>query len=79
MVAAVSERDHGRDLGAVIVEAVPRLRLERVWPEPPPIYASLAGGGPFVLAELPTPKDDTTSWFDTRYHVFLDLALEQAR
>jgi hypothetical protein len=57
-------------VGAVIVEALPRLRLERVWPEPPPIYASLAGGGPFVLAELPTPKDDTTSWFDTRYMYF---------
>jgi hypothetical protein len=57
-------------LGAVIVEALPRLRLERVWPEPPPIYASLSGGRPVVLAELPMPKDGTTSWFDTRYMYF---------
>jgi hypothetical protein len=57
-------------LAAVIVEAVPQIRLEPVWRQPPPIYGSLAGGTPFVLAEHPMPRDGTVSWFDTRYMYF---------
>jgi hypothetical protein len=57
-------------LAAVVFEAWPRLRLEPVWPEPPPIYGSLSSGPPVVLAEHPMPKDGTTSWFDTRYMYF---------
>jgi hypothetical protein len=57
-------------LGSVIVEALPQIRLEPVWPQPPPIYAGLRGGSPFVLAEHPMPRDGNLSWFDTRYMYF---------
>jgi hypothetical protein len=57
-------------LGLVIVEALPHIRLEPVWPQPPPIYASLTGASAAVLAEHPMPKDGNLSWFDTRYMYF---------
>lgn len=56
---------------AVSVEALPRLPLERVWPEPPAIYASIAGKQPpVVLAEFPMPRDIYRSYFDARYLYF---------
>jgi hypothetical protein len=57
-------------LAAAIVEAWPQIRLEPVWRQPPPIYGSLTGATPFVLAEHPMPRDGTVSWFDTRYMYF---------
>jgi hypothetical protein len=57
-------------LGAIIVEALPQMRLEPVWPAPPPIYSSLANDTPAVLAEFPMPPEGIKSWFDTRYMYF---------
>ena len=44
--------------------------LERVWPEPPPIYASIAGEPAAVLAEFPMPTAPLAYFFDTRYLYF---------
>jgi hypothetical protein len=57
-------------LAAIVFEALPRMRLEPVWPEPPPIYAALPGGSRVVLAEFPMPVEDTKTWFDARYMYF---------
>lgn len=58
-------------LTLVIIEAVPRMPLERAWPEPPAIYASIAGKQPpAVLAEFPMPRDIYRSDFDARYLYF---------
>jgi hypothetical protein len=58
-------------LAAVVGEALPALGLQRVWDEPPPIYASIAGREPpTVLAEFPMPRDIYRSDFDTRYLYF---------
>ena len=58
-------------LALVIIEAVPRMPLEPVWPEPPAIYASIAGKQPpAVLAEFPMPPDIYRSNFDARYLYF---------
>ena len=58
-------------LTLVIIEAVPRMPLEPAWPEPPAIYASIAGKQPpAVLAELPMPRDIYRSDFDARYLYF---------
>jgi hypothetical protein len=46
-------------LVAVAAEALPKIRLVRPWREPPPIYSSLAGDRPVVLAEFPMPATDT--------------------
>jgi hypothetical protein len=43
-------------LGLVCIEALPDLELVRPWRQPPPIYASLAGRPPSVLAEFPMPE-----------------------
>ena len=54
-----------------IVEAWPRLRLDRVWDMPPPIYTSIANiEPPIVLAEFPMPRDVRRSAFDARYLYF---------
>jgi hypothetical protein len=60
----------GAMLGAVVVEALPRIELQPVWPEPPPIYSSITGGAPAVLAEYPMPNESNRAWFDTRYMYF---------
>jgi hypothetical protein len=57
-------------LALVIAEAIPRMRLEPVWLAPPPIYSSLGGDVPVVLAEFPMPNEGVKSWFDTRYMYF---------
>jgi hypothetical protein len=57
-------------LGLVMVEAMPRMPLERVWPKPPPIYASIAGEPSAVLAEFPMPTVPVGYFFDTRYLYF---------
>jgi hypothetical protein len=58
-------------LALVIVESLSTLPLERVWDEPPAIYASIAGSEPpVVLAEFPMPRDILDSSFDTRYLYF---------
>jgi hypothetical protein len=55
----------------VIADPFPRLELEPVWHEPPPIYTGLHTAPPAVLAEFPVPPDWLTSaWFDTRYIYF---------
>jgi hypothetical protein len=40
-------------VGAAMIDVWPRLELHRVWWEPPPVYAAVAGQ-PVVLAEFPT-------------------------
>jgi hypothetical protein len=58
-------------LTLMIVEAIPFMPLERVWPEPPAIYATIAGRQPpTVLAEFPMPRDIYRSDFDARYLYF---------
>ena len=57
-------------LGLLMVEAMPRMPLERVWPEPPPIYASIATEPSAVLAEFPMPTAPLAYFFDTRYLYF---------
>lgn len=58
-------------VATIAVEAIPQMPLERVWREPPPIYASIAGNDPpVVLAEFPMPPDIYQSDFDARYLYF---------
>jgi hypothetical protein len=58
-------------VGVIAIEALPQMPLERVWPEPPAIYASIAyADPPAVLAEFPMPRDFYQSDFDTRYLYF---------
>jgi hypothetical protein len=57
-------------LGLIIIEAIPRMPLERVWAEPPAIYASIAGEPDAVLAEFPMPMVPLGYYFDTRYLYF---------
>ena len=55
----------------VTIEAIPVMPLERAWPEPPAIYAGIAGKQPpAVLAEFPMPRDIYESAFDARYLYF---------
>ena len=58
-------------LGLIMVEAMPRMPLERVWPAPPPIYASIAAEPAAVLAEFPMPTVPLGYFFDTRYLYWL--------
>jgi hypothetical protein len=61
----------GALLTLAVVEALPVFGLERVWDEPPAIYASIAGREPpVVLAEFPMPPDIYRSDFDARYLYF---------
>jgi hypothetical protein len=57
-------------LTAVVVEALPRMQLEPVWLEPPPIYDHIPGEPKAVVAEFPMPADGLESWLDTRYLYF---------
>ena len=57
-------------LGLILFEAMPRMPLERVWPEPPPVYASISGEPAAVLAEFPMPTVPLGYYFDTRYLYF---------
>ena len=68
-----------RALGPRDRDPLPRLELEPVWHEPPSIYTGLPTAPPAVLAEFPVPPDWRTFWFDTRYHLFLDLPLAASR
>jgi hypothetical protein len=56
-------------LSAALVglEAMPRMPLERVWRNPPPIYASIADEPSAVLAEFPMPTAPLAYPLDTRY------------
>lgn len=61
----------GAMLGSIVFEALPRIELKPVWPEPPPIYARLAGQATVVLAENPMPENENADlWFDARYMYF---------
>ena len=44
-------------LAAIVVESLPRIRLEDVWLEAPPVYAPLIGKPPSVIAEFPMPPN----------------------
>jgi len=57
-------------LGLILFEAMPRMPLERVWPAPPPIYASIAAEPAAVIAEFPMPTAPLGYYFDTRYLYF---------
>jgi hypothetical protein len=57
-------------LGLIVLEAMPRMPLERVWKSPPPIYASISGEPAAVLAEFPMPTAPVAYFFDTRYLYF---------
>ena len=60
----------GAMLAAVMFEAIPRMPLMPVWPEPPPVYSVFAGQPPAVLAEFPMPPDQGMAWWDARYLYF---------
>jgi hypothetical protein len=57
-------------LGLIVFEAMPRMPLERVWPAPPPVYASISGEPTAVVAEFPMPTAPIGYFFDTRYLYF---------
>ena len=57
-------------LGLIMFEAMPRMPLERVWPAPPPIYASISSEPSAVLAEFPMPTARVGYFFDSRYLYF---------
>jgi hypothetical protein len=53
---------------AILLESRPYLPLEPVWESPPPAYADLESAA--IVAEFPTPADDTEGWLETRYMYF---------
>jgi hypothetical protein len=57
-------------LGLIVLEAMPRMPLERVWKNPPPIYESISGEPAAVLAEFPMPTAPANYPFDARYLYF---------
>ena len=57
-------------IGLLMIEAMPRMPLERVWRTPPPIYASIANEPSAVIAEFPMPTVPLAYYFDTRYLYF---------
>jgi hypothetical protein len=56
-------------LAVVMIEALPTMPLEPVWPEPPPFYDRMAASPRAVLAEFPLPIDPG-SLPDSRYMFF---------
>jgi hypothetical protein len=57
-------------VGAMMIEALPDIRLVPVWKAPPAIYGSLTAESPRVLAEFPTWKQTGDSSIDIRYLYF---------
>jgi hypothetical protein len=57
-------------LGLIMFEAMPRTPLARVWPAPPPIYASISGEPTAVLAEFPMPTAPVGYFFEARFLYF---------
>jgi hypothetical protein len=57
-------------LGLIVLEAMPRMPLERVWPDPPPVYAGIDGEPSAVVAELPMLTGPRAYAFDARYMYF---------
>jgi hypothetical protein len=57
-------------LALIMLEAMPRMPLERVWRNPPPIYTSISSEPTAVIAEFPMPTAPVTYFFDTRYLYF---------
>lgn len=53
---------------AILLESRPSLPLEPVWTSPPPAYEDLEPAA--IVAEFPTPADDTEGWLETRYMYF---------
>jgi hypothetical protein len=53
-----------------MLEAMPRMPLEPVWRDPPPVYASIASEPSAVLAEFPMPTAPLGYPFDARYLYF---------
>jgi hypothetical protein len=60
----------GAIVALLMLEAMPRMPLERVWPAPPSVYASIANEPSAVLAEFPMPTAPLGYFFDTRYLYF---------
>jgi hypothetical protein len=57
-------------LGVIVIEALPRMPLERVWDAPPPIYQTIAHEPKAVIAEFPMPTEPIGYFLDTRYLYF---------
>lgn len=57
-------------LAVVTVEALPCITLKQLRLEPPPIYASLAGRPPSVLAEFPMPESGSDALAEFHYLYF---------
>jgi hypothetical protein len=57
-------------VGLIMIEAMPKMPLERIWPTAPPVYASLANEPSAVLAEFPMPTAPIAYFFDARYLYF---------
>lgn len=60
----------GGAVALAAIDAWPRLELQPVWPEPPPIYGVLPPATPAVLAEFPTTQDDGRVLLGFRYIYF---------
>jgi len=57
-------------MAMVLVEALPNITLEPVWPAAPGIYAAIGDDPDAVLAEFPLPPNNDVTWTDTRYLYF---------
>ncbi len=57
-------------VAVVAVESAPALALTPVWPNAPPIYASLPADRNVVLVDLPFPQRDGPFWVEYSYLYF---------
>lgn len=57
-------------VGAIVIEALPRIELAHPWREPPPVYSALIGAPPSVIAEFPSPGEDVDGFSEFAYLYF---------
>jgi hypothetical protein len=53
---------------AILLEYRSSVSLEPIWRDAPPAYGRIEPSA--VIAEFPTPGEETLAWFDTRYMYF---------
>lgn len=56
--------------GAIAVESLPNITLKYPWREPPPVYGSLVGEPPAVMAEFPMPDEGAWEFAEFAYLYF---------
>ncbi|HEY0873500.1 MAG TPA: hypothetical protein VGD94_08515 [Vicinamibacterales bacterium] len=57
-------------VAAIAIEALPGIELVKPWREPSPVYASLIGAPPTVIAEFPTPDEGVYQFSEFAYLYF---------